>query len=337
LSFGTWRSFFDSLDTRVLVESAERLGFPMDQLALGLTLHKAPRVLRARGCCGDVVPRTGRSVLAGCTLSTSFARAFVNPVRQRCPDDRWHTLGQHVDDLTQLMMTQTRSALIAKAVQCGRDLAQWARDCGLDIADKSRVVASCMGAAAGIAAGIRGGGCPAPIRAASSAEDLGVSTAAGRRRVVGSFARKIAKARRRAVRGGRLAAVNGGAQRLYASGVAPQEGYEAPIIGASPQQVAAMRRNACMSVVPAGSQPCSTTLIAWRLGADADPAVREPLNQLAMWRRLWTTSRPKERDDIRRAWQRAIPRVLLGGGALGQSHGAYPGYRGHSGAARLDS
>jgi hypothetical protein len=123
--------FFDSLDTAVLVDSAERLGFPMDQLALGLILHKAPRALRARGCCGEAFPRTGRSVLAGCTLSTSFARAFVNPVRERCPDDRWHTLGQHVDDLTQLIVTNTRAALVAKAVRCGRELAQWARECGV--------------------------------------------------------------------------------------------------------------------------------------------------------------------------------------------------------------
>ncbi len=314
--------FFDTLSTPALIESAEQLEFPKDQLALGLMLHKAPRIVRARGCCGEMVRRTGRSVLAGCTLSTSFARAFVNPVRQHCPDDQWHTLSQHVDDLTQLIVTKTKRALLTKAVHCGRQLARWATRCGLSVADKSRVVSNCLDAANSIAHGIRAGEHAVPIRAAAAADDLGVATAAGRRRVVGSFAKKLMKARRRAERGGQLAAVNGGAQRLYSSGVAPQEGYEAPIIGASPIQVAAMRRNACASVVPAGSQPCPASLIAWRLGADADLAVREPVRQISMWRRLWATSGSKDKAEIRRAWIRAVPRVLLGGVHWGRVTGA---------------
>jgi hypothetical protein len=305
--------FFDSMDTQVLIESAERLDFPRDQLALGLMLHKAPRVVRARGCCGEQVPNTARSVLAGCTLSTSFARACVNSVRQHCPDGQGHTLSQHVDDLTQTVITRTRGAMVARAVQCGRRLAQWAELSGLTVADKSRVVSNHLSAATAIAQGIRGGEVAVPISAAAAADDLGVSTAAGRRRVTGSFAKRLSKAKRRAERGGHLAAVNGAAQKLYSSGVAPQEGYDAPVIGASPAQVIRMRRNACASVVPAGSQACPTSLIAWRLGPEVDPAVREPVRQVSMWMRLWETSNRRDKEDIRKAWTRAIPRVLLGG------------------------
>ncbi len=184
---------------------------------------------------------------------------------------------------------------------------------GLSIANKSRAIASSPKYAKIVADGIRRMGAATPILAASTAEDLGVSTAAGRRRVVGSFTKRIARATKRAKRGGRLAAVNGGAQRLYNSGVDPQQAYDGPILGVAPPQMAAMRRNACMSVAPAGAQPCSTSLIAWRLGSGADPAVREPLRQVSLWRRIWNTTPQEQRADIKKAWRRAVPKILLHG------------------------
>ena len=50
--------------------------------------------------------------------------------------------------------------------------------------------------------------------------------------------------------------------------------YGATACGAAPSQISLMRRAAAASVARAGSQPCSTSLIAWRLGTQLDPAVR---------------------------------------------------------------
>ncbi len=313
------KAFFDSLDASRLVEAAEDADFPLDQLALGLILHRAPRMLRVQGCYGDSIARTGRSVLAGCTLSTSFARAYLRPLTLECKSDHTCTLGQHVDDLTQMVVAPTQQLAVARAVAKGRQLAEAARGLLLDVADKSRVVASTPTAAAAIAAGIRGAG--VTILSAGVAEDLGVSTSAGRRRVVGSFARRIAKASRRAARVRTLVSTNVGAKKLFRTGVDPQQNYEAAILGAAPPQIRAMRRNAAMCVAKAGSHPCMATLLAWRIGYKNDPAVMEPLRQVQMWMRLWQSTPAEERATIRKAWRRALPKVLLKGVHWGRVSG----------------
>ncbi len=246
-------------------------------------------------------------------MSTSFARAYLKPLRDECNTNDYQILAQHVDDLTQTITAPSAQLAAARAVQFGRRLAEAAIRLGLNIADKSRVVASIPKYAKMVADGIKRGRASIPIEGANSAEDLGVSTAAGRRRVVGSLARRIAKATKRAKRGGQLVAVNGGAQRLYNSGVDPQQSQDGPIIGVAPPQLTAMRRNACMSVVLAGSKACPTILLAWRLGSTADPMVREPLRQISLWKRIWYTTPPDQRADIRKAWRTAVPKILLHG------------------------
>ncbi len=313
------KAFFDSLDASILVEAAEDALFPMDQLALGLMMHRAPRMLRVQGSHGSCLARTGRSVLAGCTLSTSLARAYLRPLTLTCRSDDFCTLNQHVDDLTQSVIAPTRHLAIARAIAKGRQLAEEARKLKLEIADKSRVVASTPTAAAAVAAGIRGAG--VPILAAEHAEDLGVSTSAGRRRTIGSFARRIAKAGRRARRVGRLTAACTNAKKLYRTGVDPQQSYEGAILGVAPPQIRAMRLNAVQCVTKAGSHPCVATLIAWRLGPDTDPAAREPLRQVQMWMRLWNTTPTEEKGAIRKAWRRALPKVLLKGVQWGRVSG----------------
>ncbi len=103
------------------------------------------------------------------------------------------------------------------------------------------------------------------------------------------------------------------AQKLYSTGVQPQQNHESPIIGAAPPQILGLRNTATASVAPAGSQACVASLLAWRLGEHADPAVHEPVGQVALWLRLWTSTGADERRIITKAWQKAVPRILLGG------------------------
>ncbi len=304
-------NFFDTLDPSVLADAAVGAGFPLDQLALGLILHRGPRFLRVDGCDGDVIERTGRSVLPGCTMSTSFARAYLKPLRDACGTDPLCRLSQHVDDLTQLVVAPTRQLAIARAIRYGRSLAEEATKLGLSVADKSRVVSNAPSIARDVSAALRGAS--VAIDSARTAEDLGISTAGGRRRCIGSFAKRLARASRRSRRVRRLANANGGAQRLYKTGTDPQQSYEETVHGAAPQQVATMRKNARMCVTPAGAQSCTTTLLAWRLGPRSDPAVTAPTRQVKLWQRLWRSSPPSEKRQIAKAWKRAHPRILLHG------------------------
>ncbi len=313
------RAFFDSLETEKLADAARAAGFPLDQLALGLTMHRAPRVLRVHGCYGDCIPRTGRSVLAGCTLSTSFARAYLEPLAKACASDELGTLWKHVDDLTQCILAPTKQLAAARAIQKGQLLAAEATKLGLRIADKSRVVSNFPAVARDVARGVRGDG--VPILAADRAEDLGVTTTAGRRRGTTSLSARLVKGLRRARRVRQLVAANRGAQKLFRTGVDPQQGYEGPIIGVAPPQLRAMRRNAALSVATAGLRPCLASLLAWRLDDDSDPAIREPLKQVQLWRRLWSTTPDADKADLRKAWRRALPKVLLKGVRWGSVSG----------------
>ncbi len=138
-----------------------------------------------------------------------------------------------------------------------------------------------------------------------------VSPRRGKRRAVGSFAKRLARANKRSRRVRKLAQVNGGAKRLFAAGADPQQSYEAEMHGAAPNHVVAMRRNAVQCVAPAGTQACTASLLAWRLGPRADPAITAPVRQARMWIRLWRTTGATERKAIARAWRTAHPRILL--------------------------
>jgi hypothetical protein len=264
-----------------------------------------------QGCFGNCIPRTGRSVLPGCTLSTSFARAYLQPLTRSCRSDAMGSLWQHVDDLAQCIIAPTRQLAVTRAIQKGQLLAIEAQKLSLQVAGKSRVVASTPSAAEEVAKGIRRMG--APIVATERADDLGVTTTAGRRRAINSLATRLGKARKRAQRVQRLVAANGGAKKLYKTGVDPQQAYEGVIVGIAPPQMRAMRRNAALSVAGAGLKPCTASLLAWRLDEEADPAIRAPLRQVQLWRRLWTSTPDDQKGELRIAWRRALPKLLLKG------------------------
>jgi hypothetical protein len=253
---------FDSLDADTLAQAAISAGFPLDLLALGLSLHRAPRRLRVEGCYGQQVDRTGRSILAGCTLSTSLARAYLHPLRRHCGSDAGCRLSQHVDDLTQCVIAPNEAAAITRATMAARRLADKANELNLKVADKSRVVATTAAVAKAVEAGLRRR--DVPIRSATAAEDLGVTTAGGRKRAIGSFLKRVRKGRKRAQRIRAMAQANGGAARLFNAGVSPQQSYDASVQGVSPQHMLRMRRNAAACVAPAGLQPCVAPRLAYR-------------------------------------------------------------------------
>ena len=63
---------------------------------------------------------------------------------------------------------------------------------------------------------------------------MGISSTKGKSRSVSTLNKRIAKARKRARRVGQFARISAGARRLFATGVNPQQNYDAPVIGVGP-------------------------------------------------------------------------------------------------------
>lgn len=227
-------------------------------------------VLRANGCCSDIIPITGVSVLAGCTTSASLSRAYLHDVVAPRPWDDGHRIGRHVDDLSQTVIANTEHGVIRRARLEGSKLAESLRNSGLKISVKSVVVASSSRLAHAVAQGLKSSDGIA-LRVASQTEDPGVGFAAGGRRSTQALRGRIAKGLRRSARVKLLTRVDSAAAKLYRTGVKPQQNYGASIVGAAPTQISDMRKAAVMSVTPAGLQACPTTLLAWRIGGTPIP------------------------------------------------------------------
>ena len=97
-------------------------------MALGLQVHRAPRTLRVLGTQADIIRATGRSIIAGCTLSTSLARAYLRPALQHVDLTAEHTIAEHVDDMDQLVLETNSDKAIRTAVVQGQLLAQGLRE-----------------------------------------------------------------------------------------------------------------------------------------------------------------------------------------------------------------
>ena len=99
------QKFFDSLDIELLIERSQELNFPPTVLALALEVHKGTRHLSAAGTTAKPIGDTGSSILAGCTNSTSFSRAYIRKITRGLADgakkgtSAEHILFEHVDDL----------------------------------------------------------------------------------------------------------------------------------------------------------------------------------------------------------------------------------------------
>ena len=63
------------------------------------------------GTQSSPVPQLGRSILAGCTLSTSWARAYLRPIVDAIPRQTNHLITEHVDDIDQLTVGPYRATV----------------------------------------------------------------------------------------------------------------------------------------------------------------------------------------------------------------------------------
>ena len=98
--------------------------------------------------------------MAGCSLSTSLARAYLNPILASLPPMQGYISSEHVDDISQISIHQREDEATSMAIRQGIKLAEAISDRQLTISDKSVVVSNRFSAAKRVASRISAAGVP---------------------------------------------------------------------------------------------------------------------------------------------------------------------------------
>ena len=90
-----------------------------------------------RDTVSRVTQRPGRSVLAGCTLSTSMARASFLSMLNSAGDYPGTTIGNHVDAISHTTVARDDATASARAIRSGQAMARAMKKHGYAISSKS--------------------------------------------------------------------------------------------------------------------------------------------------------------------------------------------------------
>ena len=116
---------------------------------------------------------------------------------------------------------------------------------------------------------------------------------------------RLKKGLKRARRGALLTKVTAEASALYKTGVQRQQQYGCMAMGLAPEQRAQARTAARLSAGSAGVAPCVTTLLAWRLGGEADPSIQAQADHLRKWMKLWSSFDAAYKKEVTTSWRLA--------------------------------
>ena len=143
-----------------------------------------------------------------------------------------------------------------------------------------------------------------PICLGTAATDLGIETAAGKRRCAASQWKRIWKGRRRAKRVNRLCKMNSEARKLTMTGIHPVQIYGHTAQGASNAQVDAMCRNLKLGTVLGKTQACLITTVAWFFRVKRVSQTAARVEQISEWISMWRNCNVDTRRRIRRFWRK---------------------------------
>jgi ribonuclease HI len=291
-------AFFDTVQLGPLVDAARVLQFPLPLLALALSMHSNPRLLKIGAFVGEPLP-IERSIMAGCTLSMTFARMVVFHVVQRAAttNPTYADIRQFVDDLT--LTIRAPSCYVSRLfLDMATELSEGLGGLALTTSPKTKVVASSPLRAKWLAKALRRRGIPA--QASAHGTDLGVDFGAGSRRVVVASSARFSKARHRAARLRVLGRMGRRAGRLWKPGVLQVGSYGAEVAGLSPS---ARRRWRAMAATTLGAKPtwCTTTALYFSTTPANDPGIQFPLSVLRFWLRAWS-AHPHRRQEWAESW-----------------------------------
>ena len=125
-------AFFDSVPLHLAISDSVRLNMPAPQLALGMKMHLAPRIIRLQGACAKPLAEHGRSILAGCTMSTSVARALLHEALANSnAEDGSVSTAQHVDDVTHIVVADSPGDAVRTVLRCSPEGPRYIRKKGV--------------------------------------------------------------------------------------------------------------------------------------------------------------------------------------------------------------
>ena len=293
----------------MLVPRLANLGYPEEVLVLGLLAHKGPRVLQVGLCASEVMNDTGRSIVAGCLQSCSWARGLLHELMRRLSTGQPRIISksdEHVDDISHVLAGEDRAEVKKAGIEAGRLVSEGMSELDLQLSDKSVLLPASSATARSVVSILRREG--VQIKAATQAEDVGIGSTAGRRRAAFALDGRLKKGAKRAGGIRRLTKVTKKARKLVRTGLVPQQEYGHQVQGASPAQVAKMRRSAKLAAAVGGRMACTTTALEWALGRGKDPAVSIPVQQLASWADAWAASGLVARKKVQESLDHDAPR-----------------------------
>ena len=188
-----------------------------------MQVHRAPILLKAAGAHAEALPRMGRGIIAGCTLPTSFSRAYLHIIVAAVPKQSGHSIAEHVDDVQQSTHAGSEPAARKQAVRQGITFGKAIQASNLTPSSKtggSVVLSNYPGTAERVAAQIRAAGLP--MQATRASQDIGMTTTAGCHRSTSSTKQRCAKSKMQSLRLSVLVQRNRRAAKLFNTGVVPK-------------------------------------------------------------------------------------------------------------------
>ena len=210
------RKFYDNIKGHLLIPQLVAGGYPLEISVLGSLTHKSPRCLQVGNGYSDIINGCASSILAGCLQSCSWARGLLFELVQ--------ALGyvvsgsvceEHIDDLSQLVTNTSRIQQFQDAALIGKAVKESTAKLGLPLSGKSTLLASDKSLGT-LIVGHLGDEC-VPICLGAPATDLGIETAAVKRRCAANQWKRIWKSKRV----DRLCKMNSEAQKLTMTGSTP--------------------------------------------------------------------------------------------------------------------
>ena len=210
-----------------MIEDCVLHNTPVIAANLGLQLSRDPRFLKSGATLSAPIVLPARSVLAGCSTSTSFARASMLTVvdcdcRIAAEEGASAHTALHVDDLSHTIVASSAVAARKATLRIALKFAEQMKRRDLRISSKSVFIAD--GPDPAFAKDIERDLRRAMIqqKSVSHTEDLGADAGSAGRRHTSAAKKRKAKADERTRRARWLGTLGVNVKSLYATGVKPQ-------------------------------------------------------------------------------------------------------------------
>ena len=304
-------SFYEEIRPGDLVQDVKDTNFPATEAALSLLNHGGKRILAVEGAFGSILEGVGRSIVTGCTSSTSLARAFMArplanlvevqaSIKSRSGADL--QCSTHVDDLATFGAACSDDSLLEALKEVSTVFVEEMMGRGMKISSKTVVLMPKRSLGTKLQKFLQKRfGLTVLVEETGSA--LGIEVSANHRvRRTKVVRARFSKARKRADRGGWLVAKDRRAVKLFTTGAAPMAEYGATTNGLSPVYLDKLDTMAARAAGANGFNPCPISLTSFHLGFV--PSVRAIGKQVSAWIRNWSKADEETRSSWGSGWQR---------------------------------